>query len=98
MRNSVLLAVAAAAVAVVAGQSGASAQSVGVEVYTGNPYYYSDPYDRRYYRGERVYQYRDAEPGVVVRVPSRPVNCGVHRYWNGQRCADARINPPNLND
>ena len=24
----------------------------------------------------------------------RPPNCGVYRYWNGHRCADARLEPP----
>lgn len=24
----------------------------------------------------------------------RPANCGTFRYWNGERCADARDEPP----
>lgn len=24
----------------------------------------------------------------------RPANCGEFRYWNGWRCADARLEPP----
>lgn len=24
----------------------------------------------------------------------RPSNCGEFRYWNGHRCADARLDPP----
>lgn len=24
----------------------------------------------------------------------RPSNCGEFRYWNGERCADARLDPP----
>lgn len=24
----------------------------------------------------------------------RPSNCGEFRYWNGHRCADARLEPP----
>jgi hypothetical protein len=26
--------------------------------------------------------------------PLRPSNCGKYRYWNGERCADARYDPP----
>ncbi|HEX2841610.1 hypothetical protein [Hyphomicrobium sp.] len=26
--------------------------------------------------------------------PPRPSNCGKYRYWNGERCADARFDPP----
>jgi hypothetical protein len=26
--------------------------------------------------------------------PPRPSNCGKYRYWNGERCADARYDPP----
>jgi len=26
--------------------------------------------------------------------PLRPSNCGKYRYWNGERCADARVDPP----
>lgn len=26
--------------------------------------------------------------------PPRPTSCGVFRYWNGERCADARHYPP----
>lgn len=26
--------------------------------------------------------------------PPRPSSCGVFRYWNGDRCADARFYPP----
>jgi hypothetical protein len=85
----------AAAVAVLAGYGTASAQGVGVEVYAGDPYY-------RYYEPRpRVYGYYRSEaepPRVVVPAPVRPDNCGVYRYWDGAKCADARINPPNLVD
>jgi hypothetical protein len=26
--------------------------------------------------------------------PPRPASCGVFRYWDGERCADARLHPP----
>jgi hypothetical protein len=26
--------------------------------------------------------------------PPRPASCGKYRYWNGERCADARREPP----
>lgn len=34
-------------------------------------------------------------PPVYGWVYSRPVDCGTFRYWNGERCADARFDPPN---
>lgn len=81
----------------------AFAQAVGVEVYGGPAYSYSDEFygygprdDVVVTRRPRVYGYR-AEvdtPDVEVRV--RPANCGLYRYWNGVRCADARVNPPDL--
>lgn len=48
----------------------------------------------------RVYRY--APPPVIVYeppvygwlAPPRPSNCGKYRYWNGERCADARYDPP----
>ena len=88
----------AGAVAMVAFSSGAAfAQGVGVEFYSGPRYdsYYYDRYERP---GPRVYGYYQdenvvVEPNVVI----RPSNCGQFRYWNGTRCADARVNPPNLN-
>ncbi len=32
--------------------------------------------------------------GWYYAVPIRPANCGRYRYWNGDRCADARYDPP----
>lgn len=91
---------AASAVAALASSYGtASAQRVGVEVYS-QPRYdrYYDRGEFEFRRGPRVYGYyqddeRIVEPGVIV----RPSNCGQFRYWDGTRCADARVNPPNLN-
>ena len=35
------------------------------------------------------------EPRVMI-VPVRPVSCGEYRYWDGDRCVDARYNNPYL--
>jgi hypothetical protein len=48
----------------------------------------------------RVYRYApppvvEYEPPVYGWIaPPRPSNCGKYRYWNGDRCADARYDPP----
>ena len=37
----------------------------------------------------------DAEaPAVIFLPPPRPASCGQYRYWNGERCVDARYNTP----
>jgi hypothetical protein len=33
-------------------------------------------------------------PPIIVIVPVRPVSCGQYRYWDGERCVDARYNNP----
>jgi hypothetical protein len=33
-------------------------------------------------------------PPVIAIVPVRPVSCGEYRYWDGERCVDARYNNP----
>ena len=35
-------------------------------------------------------------PPIVAIVPVRPTSCGEYRYWNGNRCVDARYNDPYL--
>ncbi|MGD9503160.1 MAG: hypothetical protein AB7V40_11820 [Methyloceanibacter sp.] len=35
-------------------------------------------------------------PPVVAIVPVRPTSCGEFRYWDGDRCVDARYNNPYL--
>jgi hypothetical protein len=35
-------------------------------------------------------------PPVIAIVPVRPASCGEYRYWNGDRCVDARYNDPYL--
>ncbi|MCC7250428.1 hypothetical protein [Hyphomicrobium sp.] len=65
---------------------------------------------RRWYRGYRDDFYYPPEyylpppPPVVVYEPPvygwlalpppPPSSCGKYRYWNGERCADARYDPP----
>ena len=93
MRRSLLITTAIAALAFSYGT--ASAQSVGVEVYTG-PRYEMYPYGDHYQHrpGTRVYGYyqENDEPRIMV----RPSNCGQFRYWNGKACVDARVTPPDL--
>ncbi len=33
-------------------------------------------------------------PAVIVLPPPRPLSCGEYRYWNGERCVDARYHNP----
>ena len=35
-------------------------------------------------------------PAVILLPPPRPASCGQYRYWNGERCVDARYNDPYL--
>lgn len=87
-----LMSAAVAATVLLVGSSGAFAQRVGVEIYADEPYYeYREPASRpnRYY-------YRSDEDRPVVVIPLRPANCGVYRYWNGDRCVDARVVPPDI--
>jgi hypothetical protein len=57
---------------------------------------YDDPYDDA--RPTVVYRdyYNDPEPDYRVRTydysvrPSGPNGCGTYRFWNGDRCVDAR--------
>lgn len=69
------------------------------EPYEGHAegYYYSAPGTG--YAGPGLYQYAPpptlwyASPPVML-IPVRPASCGRYRYWNGERCADARYEPP----
>ena len=33
-------------------------------------------------------------PPTIAIVPLRPASCGQYRYWNGDRCVDARYHDP----
>lgn len=33
---------------------------------------------------------------VVYGWSFRPLDCGVYHYWNGTRCADSRVVPPDI--
>lgn len=33
-------------------------------------------------------------PAIIVLPPPRPLSCGEYRYWNGDRCVDARYHNP----
>jgi hypothetical protein len=64
-----------------------------------------DYYPPAYYPPPPVRVYRVPPPPPVVEYeapvygwyyvpPPRPSSCGRYRYWNGDRCTDARYNPP----
>ena len=88
MRRTIILSLAAATVSVTAWCGSASAQ--GVEIYVGpRAYGYSDyryrprgyDYTRRHYNTEAEFE---------GDYPGRSGGCGTYRYWNGDRCVDAR--------
>jgi hypothetical protein len=33
-------------------------------------------------------------PPLIAIVPVRPASCGQYRYWDGERCVDARYHNP----
>jgi hypothetical protein len=35
-------------------------------------------------------------PPIIAIVPVRPASCGEYRYWDGERCVDARYHNPYL--
>ncbi len=37
---------------------------------------------------------RPVAPRVYGWTTLRPIDCGTFHYWNGERCADARFDPP----
>ena len=95
MRGSTLLALAAI-LAASAWYSGASAQGVGI--YVGPAY--EDRYDREDGYRDGTYGYAPRYPrsyGYSSRrnydndYPRRyRQGCGTYRFWNGERCVDAR--------
>jgi hypothetical protein len=81
---------AAAMVAVIGCNNVAFAQPADVYAH-GPAYYRTEPAP-----GAHRYFYRSEEQRPVVVIPVRPANCGLYRYWNGERCVDARVVPPDL--
>jgi hypothetical protein len=61
------------------------------------PAYYPPPPPVRVYHAPPpppVVEYEPHVYGWYYAPPPRPANCGQYRYWNGDRCADARYDPP----
>jgi hypothetical protein len=85
MRRIVLM--ASLGTGILSGSSGAFAQQV-IETYPSDPYY--EEYVRP---APRAYPYGTDVPAIVT---VRPADCGEFRYWNGDRCVDARVAPPAL--
>ena len=89
------------AVAAGLGIASTSATAQGVGIYVGpsyeRDYYYGYGPRVEYHYGPRVYGYSrpidgDAQVEVEIDVvrPSGPGGCGTYRFWNGERCVDAR--------
>jgi hypothetical protein len=90
MRRLIILAVAAASL----GMAGnAFAQNVKN---SGPPAAYGSSEDddsltpREYRSGPRVYGYVATPDEAEPERPSGPGGCGTFRYWNGDKCVDAR--------
>ena len=90
MKRSTMLSAVAAATLLASAYQPVSAQGVGL--YVGPPAAYDDDayvgppsYDVRTYGYRR---YGGNPP------PLRRGGCGEYRYWNGERCLDARVVPP----
>lgn len=100
--RSTILKLALAAFGAAAFATTASAQSVGVYVgptpyydYPGSYYYDGPTYGPRVYGYTRYYSAPAAEPAPAPGIvepdrPSGPGGCGTYRFWNGERCIDAR--------
>lgn len=95
MRHSILKALTLAASSITL-SAAASAQYVGVFVGPAAPHdssYYGEPYAPPY--GPRVYGYynrdaRDRDGPQPTRLHRSFEGCGTYRYWDGERCVDAR--------
>jgi hypothetical protein len=82
---------AALMAALVIGSAG-GALAEGVVIYTDRPYYTDEEVEG----AARVHRYRPDEDRPLIAIPVRPADCGVYHYWNGERCVDARVVPPDL--
>lgn len=80
--------IASMATVTLGGSSGAFAQQI-IEPQPDDLSYYEESVES----APRVYRYRSDSPTVV---PVRPLSCGEFRYWNGERCVDARVIPPDV--
>jgi hypothetical protein len=88
-----MCAVLSAAIAV-AGSSSVLAQRVGVDSYIDEPYHEYSYRETGNMQLSLVRPSDEERRGVVT--PTRPGDCGVFGYWNGERCADAREPPPDM--
>jgi hypothetical protein len=68
------------------------------EYYPPPPAYYRPPPPpERFYRAPPLPPPQEYEPPVYgwsYAPPPQPSSCGVYRFWNGERCADARDELP----
>lgn len=48
------------------------------------------------YPDEPYYEYTEPEDRPDMVVPLRPTSCGEFHYWDGKRCVDARVVPPDI--
>lgn len=77
----------------VAGSSGAFPQHVDVGIH-------AEPYYERSYRETANRRLPLALPSDKdrrdVMAPIRAADCGVFGYWDGERCVDTRVVPPDM--
>ncbi|MBA2125195.1 hypothetical protein DLM45_03015 [Hyphomicrobium methylovorum] len=75
----------------------ASAQDRHAVITVGHRQYYDEYYDEDFIEPppprRRAFPTDDESLFLEV-VPLPPANCGEFRYWNGEYCADARVQPP----
>lgn len=75
---------------------------IGRRWYRSYEYDFYDPPEYDLPPPPPVRAYRVVPPPVVIYeppvygwiAPPRPASCGKYRYWDGERCADARDDPP----
>jgi hypothetical protein len=93
MRRLIILAAAAASLGMAGNAFAQNAKNVGPPAAYG-PSYSEDDDDsltpRDYRSGPRVYGYVATPDEAELERPSGPGGCGTYRYWNGDKCVDAR--------
>jgi hypothetical protein len=87
-RVRLVVLIASLASVTLGGASSAFAQRV-IEAQPDDVPYYEESVES----APPVYRYRSDSLAVV---PVRPLSCGEFRYWNGERCVDARVIPPDV--